>query len=75
MSPEQERVFKGALRAAAAIRETARAQAFVSFSPVDPTNFEAFTAAVEAADVAFKVAVTAAAVVAGITLTQAGPSS
>ena len=72
MSSEQERVFKGALRAAAAVRETARAQAFVSFSPVDPTNFEAFTAAVEAADVTFKASVTAAAVAAGITLTPPG---
>jgi hypothetical protein len=65
-TPEQERIFVAALRAAAAVRETAREQALSSFDPTDPANFTAFTAAITAADVTFRQSVTAAAVAADI---------
>jgi hypothetical protein len=67
-TPEQERVFLGALRAAAAIRNTAREQALSSFPPSDPANFIAFTTAIQAADDVFRSSVTSAAVVADVVI-------
>jgi hypothetical protein len=67
-TPEQERIFIAALRAAEAIRRTAREQALVNFVPTDPVNFPLYVAAVQAADAVFKTTVLAAAADAGIAL-------
>jgi hypothetical protein len=71
-TPEQERIFVAALRAAAAVRLTAREQALASFDPTDPLNFSPYVAAVTAADVTYKATVLAAVNTAGITLAPPG---
>ena len=71
-SAEQERLFAAALKSAEMVRRVARDQALASFSPVDPANFPAFTAATAAADAAFRASVTAAAADAGIVIPPPG---
>jgi hypothetical protein len=74
-TPAQEFVFLASLKAAAAIRETARAQALANFDPSNPTNFVNYVAATSAADATFRATVAAAAAAADITLTPPGASS
>jgi hypothetical protein len=74
-TPAQEYAFIAALQSAEAIRQVARQQALAAFDPRNPVNFPLYTTAVAAADEVFRATVTAAALVAGVTLAPPGASS